>query len=65
MAWLKKHCDALMVIGAIFGACTWMNFQFNGIATRFVQLEKDMAVIKTVLIMKEVMPKELVTKEKK
>jgi hypothetical protein len=52
MEWFKKHTDAVMVITAIIGCMLWMNGKFNGI-------EKDMAVIKTVLIMKNIMPGEL------
>lgn len=52
MDWFKKHTDAVMVITAIIGCMLWMNGKLNGI-------EKDMAVIKTVLIMKNIMPGEL------
>lgn len=57
MEWLKKHADTVIVLGAIIGAALWMN---NSIK----DLQKDMAIIKTVLIVKEIMPKELATIEK-
>ena len=52
MDWLKKHVDTVTVIGAILCSVLWMNAKFN-------DLEKDMAIIKTVLVMKNIMPVEL------
>lgn len=52
----KKHTDTIIVLGAIFGGFLWMNAKFN-------DLEKDMAVMKTVLIMQKIMPAELAVKE--
>lgn len=62
-----EHADAVGVVFTIlitvFGAGLWMNAQFNQVNehmnTKFAALEKDMAIIKTVLIMKEIMPNEL------
>jgi len=59
MDWLKKHSDALMVIASIVTCTAWMNTRFNEIDRRFSEVEKDMAIIKTVLIMKNIMPTEL------
>lgn len=56
MDWFKKHVDTVVVLGAILGSVLWMNGKFN-------EIEKDMAVIKTVLIMKDIMPKELAVGE--
>jgi len=56
MEWMKKHCDAIMVIGAILTSMLWMNGKFNDI-------EKDIAVIKTVLVMKQILPAELAKHE--
>ena len=52
---MKKHVDAVVIIGAILSSMLWMNGKFNDI-------EKDVAIIKTVLIMKNVMPAELAQK---
>jgi len=52
MEWIKRHTDTVMVLTAIIGSMLWMNGKFN-------QLEKEVAVIKTVLIMKNIMPPEL------
>lgn len=52
MDWFKKHADTVIVIGLMLSGFLWMNGKFNGI-------EKDMAVVKTVLILKGIMPTEL------
>lgn len=52
MEWFKKHTDAVIVVGAILGSVLWMNGKFN-------KLEQDMAVLKTVLILKGIIPNEL------
>lgn len=52
MDWFRQHSDAIAVIAAIISSLVWMNGKFN-------QLEKDIAIIKTVLIMKNIMPDEL------
>ncbi len=56
MDWVKKHVDTTIVLSAIVGSMLWMNGKFN-------ELEKDMAIIKTVLIMKKIMPAELAKKD--
>lgn len=58
MEWFKKHSDTVMVLGAILGVGMWMNGQFN-------DLKKDNAVIKTVLIMKGIMPSDLAINDAK
>ena len=71
MEWLKKHSDAVMVIATIISSMLWMNgkfndvdHRFNDIEIRFKEVEKEMAIIKTVLIMKNIMPVELAKAEK-
>jgi len=54
---LKKHVDTVIILTAFAGAMLWINGKFN-------DLEKDMAIIKTVLVMKNVMPVELASGEK-
>jgi low temperature requirement protein LtrA len=55
MEWFKKHADAVVTISLMFAGFLWMNSKFN-------ELEKDMAVMKAVLIVKQIMPSELATK---
>lgn len=57
MEWFKKHTDMIIILTAFAGCLLWMNGKFNSI-------EKDMAIIKTVLIIKNVMPAELAHTEK-
>ena len=57
MEWFKKHTDTVIIIGAIVSSMLWMNGRFN-------EIEKDITIIKTVLIMKNILPPELATKEK-
>lgn len=52
MEWFKKHVDTVIILTGILGSVLWMNSKFN-------DLEKEMAVVKTVLIMKDIYPKEL------
>lgn len=54
--WLKNHADAIVILGT-FAMCFWtLNEKMND---RFNTVERDLAVIKTVLIMKNIMPQEL------
>jgi len=57
MEWLKKHTDTVIVLGAILSSVLWMNGKFSS-------LEKDIAVMKTVMIMQKIMPPELAKTEK-
>lgn len=52
MDWMKKHVDTVIILGAFGASLLWMNGKFNTI-------EKDITIIKTVLIMRDIMPKEL------
>lgn len=62
MEWITKHVDTVIVIGAIVSSMLWMNSRFNEVDGRFSKLEQDMAVMKAVLIMKNIMPAELAKK---
>jgi hypothetical protein len=52
MDWFKKHVDTVIIVGAILSSVLWMNGKFN-------EIEKDMAIIKTVLIMKNIIAPEV------
>lgn len=43
--WIKQHADTIILLSTICAGLLWMNGKFN-------DLEKDIAVIKTVLVMK-------------
>lgn len=57
MDWMKKHTDTVIVLGAILSSVLWMNGEFN-------EIKKDMAVVKTIMIMKNIMPPELAKDDK-
>ena len=59
MDWMKKHVDTVIILTAFASAMLWMNGKFNDIDRKFNELEKELAVVKTVLIMKNIMPVEL------
>lgn len=65
MDWFKKHADTMVILSTFAGAMMWINGTLLEIRTDIHSLDKEMAVIKTVLIMKNVMPKELAVKEEK
>lgn len=54
MDW-KKHIDTIIIMSTIISSMLWMNGKFN-------DLEKDVTIIKTVLILKNIMPSELTDK---
>lgn len=56
MEWFKKHTDAVMIIGAILSSMIWMNAQFN-------ELRQEITIIKTVLLIKGIMPMELASSQ--
>lgn len=60
MELLRKHADTVSVIAAICLSMLWMNGKFNNIDKQFSEVEKEIAVIKTVLFMKNILPSELV-----
>lgn len=52
MDWFKQHVDTVVILTAFGSALLWMNGRFN-------DLDKDLTIVKTVLIMKNIMPVEL------
>lgn len=52
MDWFKKHADTVVVLGAILSSVLWMNGKFSDI-------EKDITIMKTVLILRNILPAEL------
>ena len=61
--WLKKHIDTFIVIGVLSSIMFYFHSNVSGnfknIDARFNKIEKDLAIIKTVLVMKGILPKEL------
>lgn len=56
---VKKHVDTIFImisiVASILSSMLWMNGKFN-------DLEKDLAIVKTVLVMQKIMPGELAVK---
>lgn len=59
MEWLKKHADTLIILAGVLSATIWMNNGLGNIEKEVAGLKTDMAIMKTVLVMKDIMPKEL------
>jgi len=52
MEWFKQHADTIAIL-TVFAGCFWnLNEKINAI-------DKDLAIIKTVLVMKNIIPNEL------
>lgn len=64
MEWFKKHVDTVIILTAFAGSILWMNGKFNEIEKEIYGLKTDIAIVKTVLIMKNIMPTELASKPK-
>jgi hypothetical protein len=65
-SWFKTHADMLVVLTGVLGSVLWMNHQFSELDKKFVESDKniallksDIAVIKAILVVKDVFPKEL------
>lgn len=65
MEWFKKHADTVMIIGSVVGAALWMQSSIHRLEMEFMAMQKEMAIIKTVLILKNIMPSEFAGKENK
>ena len=58
MDWIKKHVDTVIILTAFGTSVLWMNGKFNDVDKRFNEIEKDISLMKTVLILKNIMPAE-------
>lgn len=58
MDWFKKHADTIVILGS-FAICFWT------LNEKISKIENDIIVIKTVLVMKNIMPSELCKNEVK
>jgi len=64
MDWFKKHIDTVIILSSFAASIFWMNGKFSDVDKRFNDLEKDIVMIKTVMIMKNIMPSELAHHQK-
>lgn len=58
---VKKHVDTIIILSGILGSVFWMNSQFTVVESRFNSMEKEIAIIKTVMFMRGTLPAEFVT----
>lgn len=63
MDWIKKHTDTVIVLGAILSSVLWMNGKFNEIEKEMSVIKTEIAVMKAVLTMKNILPPELAHKQ--
>ena len=59
MDWIKKHVDTVIILTAFASSVLWMSGKFNDVEKDIASLRTDIAVMKTVLIMKNIMPVEM------
>lgn len=59
MEWFKKHTDTVIILTAFAASVLWMNGKFSDVDKRFSEMEKEMAIIKTVMLLKNILPPEL------
>lgn len=64
MDWLSKHADTTTVLAGILGAVCWMNYSIGTIHEDMAEIKIEMAVIRTVLVMKQIMPNEMAKESK-
>ena len=58
----SKYRDIITFIISMMGAFYWLNSEFKEVNRNIMQIETELATIKTVLIMKQIMPIELAKK---
>jgi hypothetical protein len=63
MDWFKKHSELIGAIIAVFGGFIWIHGEIKDVrkelSAEIYDLKKDMTIIKTVLMMKDILPREL------
>lgn len=60
----KKHVDTVIILTAFGTSILWINSRFNAVDKQFAEIHQELAVMKTVLIMKNIMPIELAQQTK-
>lgn len=57
--WITKHADTATVIGVVLAGLFWIGGEFKEVREDLAKVKTDMAVIKTVLMLKQILPCEL------
>ncbi len=63
--WFRRHADTVTILGAFAASVLWMNGKFSDIEKDISGLKTEVAVVKTVLLMKNILPSELAKVEEK
>lgn len=62
---IKKHIDTIIILGAFASCIMWMNGRFDDLQKQITSLDKDVAVIKAVMVMQKILPSELASVSEK
>jgi len=62
-SWFKKHADTAVTLGSILATFIWMHGELMSISNRLNNVEKDITMIRTVLILKNIVPNEMCKKD--
>jgi hypothetical protein len=57
--WINKHVDTIVILGGILTAVLWMNSNMNDLKNEISLLKTDVAIMKTIMILKNIMPAEM------
>lgn len=63
--WFSKHVDTVIVLTAIMSSILWMNGKFSYIEKEISRIDKEISVIKAILIIKHILPPDLAVAESK
>lgn len=63
--WIKKHVDTVIVLTGILGSMVWINGKFEHLQSQVNDVREQVIIMKTVLFMKDIIPKELVANVEK
>lgn len=64
MDWMKKHVDTVIILTSFASSILWINSRFNEVDKHFSEIHQELTIMKTVLIMKNIMPIELAQQSK-
>jgi len=63
--WFSKHVDTVVVLTAIMSSILWMNGKFSDIEKEIFRIDKEISVIKAILIVRHILPQDLAISEAK
>lgn len=63
--WFSKHVDTVIVLTAIMSSILWMNGKFSDIEKEISRIDKEISVIKAILIVRHILPPDLAVSEVK